>query len=105
MNNININEAKKEVESMLNAGMVQLTPSELKKELDDLGYKISNVDSFNYFNNGNKNKYNARHVYIISKTDKNSFAHVNSDNKKNLPALQKIRYSCFVFEKNRIWEL
>jgi hypothetical protein len=94
-----------ERKSMLAAGMEQLSKSELLNRLDRLGYKILAVDSFNYGNNGNANRYPARSIYIIEKDSKLSFANIDARRGENFKALQQLRYSSFAIVVGRLYEL
>jgi hypothetical protein len=84
-----------------------LTPEELKQELLNLGYKIDNGRTFNYYNNLNSEySYLAKSLYIIDIKTKQSFAHVEQvyTNRENLEKLQKIRRNSAAFDGRRIWD-
>lgn len=85
----------------------EITEEELNKILIELGYKISNSMSFNYYNTGNPQHYKARSIYIIDIKTKQSFAHFEQEftNRENQEKLQKVRRNYFVFSKGRIWDL
>jgi hypothetical protein len=91
------------VQSMLQAGMEQISGRELEIRLESIGYKLG--DSFCYENNLNAGEFwKAKSFGIIEKSSGLSFAHVDAP-KKNLKALQEIRFNCFVFQNGRIWEI
>ena len=97
----------KEKARMINAGMQEITESELNDILKTLGYKIDNSMCFNYYNTGNEIHYKARAMYFIDIKTKQSFAHYEQSysNYENLEKLQKIRLNNFVFQNGRIWQL
>ncbi len=81
------------------------TKQELKNILDNLGYKISESDSFNYFNSANKDKWNARSCYIVEKDSGLSFANIYARRDANFKALQEFRYNANIIIKNRVYEI
>ena len=95
-------ETQQEVQSLLNAGMIIASPSDIKQLLSDIGYTIEH--DFNYVNTLNATHYNAKAVKIRDSKGY-SFSNKNSVNKDNLKTLQEIRRDFFVYHNNRIWEL
>lgn len=93
-----------EKERMIAAGMRCISPTQLREEINLLGYKISNDNSFQYLNTGNAITYYARSVSIVEIKTNHCFSNIAAD-KTNLPALQAIRFNTFCFENGRIWEL
>lgn len=92
----------KEVQNLLNAGMIICSPDDIKQLLHSIGYTIHH--DFNYINTSNDVSYNAKAVKIRDNKGL-SFSNVDSVNKANLAKLQEIRKNYFVFHKDRIWEL
>ena len=91
------------VKSKFDAGMIQISSRELNERLFNLGYKLG--ESFCYENNLNAGEFwKARSFSIVEISSGLSFAHVDAP-KKNLKALQEIRFSYFVFKNGRIWEI
>jgi len=91
------------VKSKLDAGMIQISSRELNECLFNLGYKLG--ESFCYENNLNAGEFwKAKSFSIVEISSGLSFAHVDAP-KKNLQELRKIRFSYFVFENGRIWEI
>lgn len=89
-------------------GVEILTPEEVKEKLAELGYKIDNYMSHNYYNNLNSGySYLAKSVGIMDIKTKQSFAHFEQQytNAENLEKLQKIRRNCVAFDGKRIWDL
>lgn len=88
-------------------GMNILTVEELKTMLAELGYKIDNSMTFNYYNNLNLGySYLAKSVGIMDIKTKQSFAHFEQQytNAENLEKLQKIRRNSVAFDGRRIWD-
>lgn len=92
------------VAAMVKAGAEQITPAELMNRTAAIGYKISKDCSFNYVNNANEVTYRARSIGWTHIASGMSFAHVDAP-KETLPALQTLRFHCFVVHRGRIWEL
>lgn len=91
------------VQSMIQAGAVQISKRGLETLLEAIGYKLG--DSFCYTNNLNAGEsWRAKSFQIVEKTSNLSFAHVDAP-KTNLKALQEIRFNYFVFENGKIWEI
>lgn len=91
------------VESLLLAGSFQISSRELRERLEILGYSLG--ESFCYENNLNAGEFwKAKSFGIMENNSGLSFAHVEAP-KKNLQKLQEIRFSYFVFENGRIWEI
>ena len=96
---------EKEIQDRIDAGMELISKHELYSRLETLNYKVSlSPMTFNYFNSSNKNHYNAKSVHITDEATGHGFANIAA-NKKNLAALQAIRFNCFVVDNNRIWDL
>jgi len=98
-----------ERQNLLDAGSIELTPSEIYNALLALGFKFDNSMGFNYYNTGNEVHYLAKSVYIIDIKRKISFASIDfgigveeSDRRE---ALQKIRRSSHGWDGTRIIEL
>lgn len=91
------------VQSMLQAGMEQISGRELEIRLESIGYKLG--DSFCYENNLNAGEFwKAKSFSIVEISSGLSFAHVDAP-KKNLKDLQELRQSFLVFENGRVWEI
>lgn len=96
---------KKEVASLLLIGMQKISSSNLKVELEKIGYEINDDLCFNYINSANENTYKAKSISIGMLGNKGlSFANIYAP-KDNIKLLQEIRQNYFVFENGRIWEL
>jgi hypothetical protein len=91
----------KERAAMLAAGMREITPTVLRKELAALGYSLG--EAFNYTNTHNRLSYLARSIYIRDVKTGFGFANVKAC-RDNLSALQALRFSSFCFHRGRIWE-
>lgn len=90
---------------MLQSGMEILTADEVIQQLDELGYRINNSMSFNYFNTSNERKYKARFCYIIEKDSGLSFGNADARRDENFKTLQALRRYSFGWNNGRIWEL
>lgn len=91
------------VQSLLLAGAFQISSRELRERLENIGYSLG--ESFCYENNLNAGEFwKAKSFSIVENTSGLSFAHIDAP-KKNLQKLQEIRFSYFVFENGRIWEI
>lgn len=99
-------EASTQVERtrMLDAGMREITRTQLVQELEALGYEINPETSISYTNTYNAVPYKARAVGIKDTVTGLSFANVNAC-KKNLGALQSLRLNTFVYYRGRILEI
>ena len=98
-------DTQKEIESMVNAGMTQLTKNDFLNELNRLGYQVYKTNCFNYINGSNENTYKAKSIYIVENDSGLSFANIDARRDDNFKALQKMRFECFVYDSGRIWEL
>lgn len=94
----------KEIARMIAGGMQLISKRELVERAAACGYHIDASASFSYRNKANKFTYLARSIGWRHTASGERFAHVNAP-KDTLPALQEIRFSCFVVERGRIWEL
>lgn len=92
---------------LLSEGLEELSPQDFTAKLTELGYKLDNSLSFDYCNNLNDQSYLARAVSYTNIKTKRSAFHFEESNSSpgQLAALQKLRFSCFVWSKGRIWEL
>ena len=95
---------KNEIAETVLAGAILMNYDELKNQLDKLGYKIDQENSFNYFNSANKNQYNARSCYIVEKDTGIGFANIKSRKDENFNKLQQLRKNALVIDRNRIIE-
>ena len=97
----------KEKARMINAGMQEITETELLQMLKNLNYKIDSSNCFNYFNSSNSTHYKARAMAYNDNKTGQSWAHCEQSlsNAENQAELQKIRRNYFVFTAGRIWEL
>jgi hypothetical protein len=94
-------------QSLLDAGMQELTKEEFIDMLTSLGYKIDKGMCDSYYNNLNDEHYLARSMAYNDVKTGQSWAHYEQKftNRENQEKLQKIRYNSFVFDSGRIWEL
>ena len=98
------NETQQEVARLIASGMEKISKAELINRAAACGYKIDPRFCFSYFNEANELKYKARSIGWRHIASGKLFAHVDAP-RDTLPALQKLRRNCFVFEHGRIWEL
>jgi hypothetical protein len=90
-------------------GINELSVTELNEALLNLGFKISNPDSFTYTNSMNLVTYKARSCYIIDIKTKLSFAHVDfiASQPERLKQLQEFRYNnyAYCFKSHTIYDI
>ena len=94
-----------QVESMLKIGMKRMSSSELHSSIDQLGYSIDKDCDHKYINHGNEISYLAYSLCFKEKDTQLSFCNIDARKDENFRKLQDIRRECFVYEKNRVWEL
>ena len=84
---------------------MKITKVALDSKLAELGYKISEEDSFNYVNKGNPPQvWNARSCYIVEADTNIGFANIYARRDGNFKALQELRGQEFIIN-NRVYEL
>ena len=92
-----------EVKRLVQNGMNELSQVEFLNELDQLGYKMKS--SYNYYNSSNCIKYLAKTIEIVEKDSGLSFANIKAKRDDNFKQLQNLRYTSFVYNRGRIWEI
>jgi len=99
------NDINCEIREMMDSGMTKISSDCLIRELASLGYEIDPAMTFNYINNGNKNKYKAKSCGIRQADNKQSAFHWQARRDANFDALQKFRLNTFCVDNCRIWEI
>jgi len=81
------------------------TKEQLVFDLAQLGYKIEEESSFNYYNTANEDKWLARSCYIIEIDTRLSFANINARRDDNFKKLQALRTERDYIINGRRYEL
>lgn len=83
---------------------ISTTKRDLTKQLAAIGYRIDERCSFNYRNNYNAEKYDARSVYLVEADTGIGFANIKARRDANFHKLQAMRGNNYLI-KGRIYEL
>ena len=99
-------DTEKEIQSLLDAGMEQITIKQFEYRVLSCGYRRDKSMDFNYTNSGNAYTYQAKSAgnYKDCNTGSSAF-HYQGRRDEKFHRLQEMRRSCFVVSRGVIWEL